>query len=92
MEQPDTRAEVLARGWLEAGEAALDLAVVEGLSGLGDRSTGTDGCRVAAEALEAFFHGLNAGEVGRLAYRMPIMSKPRKSAAFVRSPPPSSSA
>jgi hypothetical protein len=71
--QADPRAASLAKDWLEASEADLDRRVVAALAGLGDRSTGTEGCRTAAAALEAFFRGLDAGEVGRLTYRTPAM-------------------
>jgi hypothetical protein len=69
----DARGAVLAESWLAAEDAALDRAVIEALAGLGDRSLGTPGCRLAADAVEAFFKGLEAGEVGRLSYRAPAM-------------------
>ncbi len=67
------RGAALAAAWLAAPEAAIDREVVTGLAGLGDRSTGTEGCRVAADAVEAFFRSLGAGEVGRLSFRLPVM-------------------
>jgi hypothetical protein len=71
--RPDARAAVLAKAWLGASEADLDRLVIDSLAGLGDRSVGAEGCQTAAAAVEAFFRGLGAGEVGRLAYRTPAM-------------------
>ncbi len=71
----DPRAGAMAAAWLAAPEAdgGLERAVVAGLAGLDSRVTGTPGCAVAADAVEAFFRGLGQGEVGRLFYRAPVM-------------------
>jgi len=69
----DARADAMATGWLRAPETELDRLVVTDLAGLGDRSTGSDGCRRTADALETFFRGLGVGQVGRLAYRTPVI-------------------
>jgi len=71
---PDGRGAAMAASWLAAAEADLDKTVVASLAGLGDRSLGTPGSRVAADAMEAFFRGLGVGEVGRLAFRAPAMA------------------
>lgn len=71
--QTDARGVTLAGQWLEAPEAGLDRIVVTDLAGLGDRSTGTEGCRTAAAAIEAFFQGLGTGQVSRQVYRIPVM-------------------
>lgn len=70
---PDAQGAALAEAWLAADTADLDRVVIESLAGLGDRSLGTPGGRLAADAVEAFFKGLEAGEVGRLSYRAPAM-------------------
>lgn len=69
----DGRADAMAAAWLAAPEAQLDRQVVTDLAGLGDRSTGSAGCQLTADALEAFFRGLGASEVGRLVYQLPVM-------------------
>ncbi len=69
----DSQGAALAQTWLAASGDDLDRAVLDALAGLGDRSTGTAGCRLAADALEAYFRGLGVGEVGRLRYRLPVM-------------------
>jgi hypothetical protein len=73
----DARGQAMAASWLaalEASDGALERAVITSLAGLGDRTTGTAGCRVAADAVEAYFRGLHVGEVGRLSYRIPVMA------------------
>jgi hypothetical protein len=71
----DPRAAALAASWAAAPDAGggLERAVIDGLAGLGSRVTGSAGCDVAAEAVEVFFKGLGAGEVGRLDYVAPVM-------------------
>jgi len=69
----DERAASMGTAWLAAPEEDLDRLVVTDLAGLGDRSTGSAGCRLTADALAAFFQGLGAGEVGRLAYQLPVI-------------------
>ena len=75
-EAGDARAQALAAAWLEASrdDGGLERAVVSGLAGLGSRVTGTADCAVAADAVEAYFKDLGAGEVGRLDYRAPVMA------------------
>lgn len=72
-EVQDGRGAALAAAWRDAPEADLDRTVVTALAGLGGRVTGTEGCAVAADAVEAFFKDLGQGEVGRLRYRLPVM-------------------
>jgi hypothetical protein len=73
-EAGDAQGAAMAAAWLAAPDAELERQVVVSLAGLGDRATGTAGCRAAADALEAFFRGLGVGEVGRLSYRAPVMA------------------
>uniref|UniRef100_I2Q375 ABC-type antimicrobial peptide transport system, permease component n=1 Tax=Desulfovibrio sp. U5L TaxID=596152 RepID=I2Q375_9BACT len=72
----DPAGAALAAAWLAApdGEGELARAVVTSLAGLGGRLTGSAGCRAAADAVEGFFRGLGAGEVGRLYYQVPAMA------------------
>ncbi len=71
----DARGQSLAAAWLAApGEGGgLERAVVEGLAGLASRVTGSPGCALAADAVEAYFRGLGAGEIGRLEFRAPAV-------------------
>lgn len=69
----DGRAAAMAEAWLRAPETDLDRLVVTDLAGLGDRSTGSPGCRLTADALTAFFRGLGTGQGGRLAYQTPVI-------------------
>ncbi|MEA4857697.1 hypothetical protein, partial [Solidesulfovibrio sp.] len=71
----DARGQSLAAAWLAApGEGGgLERAVVEGLAGLASRVTGSPGCALAADAVEAYFRGLGAGEIGRLEFRAPVV-------------------
>ena len=69
----DARAAAMAAAWLAAPEADIDRQVVTDLAGLADRSTGTEGCQIAADALEAYFRGLKAGTTGRLSSQTPVM-------------------
>ena len=71
---PDGRGAAMAAAWLAAADADVEKTVVASLADLGDRSLGTPGARVAADAMEAFFRGLGIGEVGRLAFRVPVMT------------------
>ncbi|MFU2210152.1 FtsX-like permease family protein [Solidesulfovibrio sp. C21] len=72
----DPRAAAMAGAWLAAplDGGSLERGVTLALAGLGDRETGSAGCALAADALEAFFKGLGVGEVERLAYRLPVVA------------------
>ena len=71
--EADPRVAAMAAAWRAAPDETLDMAVVTALAGLGDRATGTAGCRAAAAAVETYFRSLGAGEVGRQTYQLPVM-------------------